>query len=89
MFSTFSLLQAIASSVVAQCSEAGLTPENTLATVLAALTTATGVVGILIVGTGEAALEGEDGGSSGKHRMCCVGNRLPQARLPACLPHPL
>ena len=45
-------LSAIASAVVEQCLDAGLSDANTLATVLAALTTATAIVGILIVCTG-------------------------------------
>ncbi|KAI7843279.1 hypothetical protein COHA_003111 [Chlorella ohadii] len=45
-------LSAIASAVVQQCSAAGVTPENTTATVLTAVTAATGVVGILLVCTG-------------------------------------
>jgi SulP family sulfate permease len=45
-------LSAIASAVVQQCSTAGVTPENTMATVLTAVTAATGVVGILLVCTG-------------------------------------
>ncbi len=45
-------LSAIASSVVEACTGAGVSPENTLATVLAAITSATGIVGILIIGTG-------------------------------------
>lgn len=46
-------LSAIASSIVQQCGEAGWSADNTLATVLVACTTATFLVGILIVCTGE------------------------------------
>lgn len=49
---------AIASAVVGECSEAGLSAANTLATVLAALTAATGIVGLLIVATGVLKLAG-------------------------------
>jgi SulP family sulfate permease len=49
-------LSAIASAVVDQCSAAGLSGADTLATALASLTTATFIVGVLIIGTGEAAL---------------------------------
>ena len=45
-------LSAMASAVVQQCGEAGWPQGDTLATVLATLTLATGAVGILIVGTG-------------------------------------
>ncbi|KAL4419479.1 hypothetical protein ABPG77_008281 [Micractinium sp. CCAP 211/92] len=51
-------LSAIASSVVEACTSAGVSPENTLATVLAAITSATGIVGILIIGTGALKLAG-------------------------------
>ena len=46
-------LSAIASAVVDQCSAAGLSGADTLATALASLTTATFIVGVLIIGTGE------------------------------------
>lgn len=45
-------LSAMASAVVQQCGEAGWGEADTLATVLATLTLATAVVGVLIVGTG-------------------------------------
>jgi hypothetical protein len=46
-------LSAIASAVVDQCSAAGLSGADTLSTALASLTTATFIVGVLIIGTGE------------------------------------
>lgn len=40
------------------CAEAGWSPEDTLATVLTAMTSATGIVGVLIIGTGALKLAG-------------------------------
>ncbi|KAI7835444.1 hypothetical protein COHA_010661, partial [Chlorella ohadii] len=51
-------LSAMASAVVQQCGEAGWGEADTLATVLATLTLATAVVGVLIVGTGALRLAG-------------------------------
>ncbi|KAL4431193.1 hypothetical protein ABPG75_006449 [Micractinium tetrahymenae] len=51
-------LSAIASAVVQACTDAGWSPENTLATVLAAVTAATSIVGVLIIGTGTLKLAG-------------------------------
>jgi len=45
-------LSAIASAVVGECAAAGWSPENTLSTVLMAVTAATGIVGLLIICTG-------------------------------------
>ena len=80
-------ISSIASSVVAQCSEAGWTAENTLATVLMAVTAATGIVGLLIIGTGEAVPQQPKGWQAGRGgKECSHGCRLvlcPTNPLPA------
>ena len=62
-------LSSIASAVVQACTAAGCAPADTLATVLAAMTSATGIVGVLIIITGGAGVAAADSGPLRVNRL--------------------